>query len=64
MSTEFVLVPRKPTAEMLREAWADAQNEDAAGVWETMIAAYEGTLKPFRLENYWPTNSENSSSGS
>jgi hypothetical protein len=34
---EMVLVPRKPTAEMLKAAWADALAEDAAGVWSSMI---------------------------
>jgi hypothetical protein len=38
---EFVLVPRKPTPEMLKAAWADALAEDAAGVWKSMIEEYE-----------------------
>ena len=37
---DMILVPRKPTAEMLEAAWADALAEDAAGVWEAMIQAY------------------------
>lgn len=37
---EMVLVPRKPTKEMLEAAWADALAEDAEGVWKSMIEAY------------------------
>lgn len=33
------LVPIVPTEAMLREAWADAHAEDAAGVWREMLAA-------------------------
>jgi hypothetical protein len=40
---EFVLVPRKPTEAMLRAAWADAHDEDALGVWDSMISAYEAS---------------------
>jgi hypothetical protein len=39
-TTEMVLVPRKPTAEMLEAAWASALNEDAQGVWNSMIQAW------------------------
>ncbi len=42
---EYVMVPREPTAQMLRDAWADANDEDAAGVWRSMIASYEGSLE-------------------
>jgi len=38
---EYVLVPRKPTKEMLKAAWADALGEDAEGVWSSMIETYE-----------------------
>jgi hypothetical protein len=37
---EFVLVPRVPTQEMLKAAWADALAEDAAGVWKSMIEQF------------------------
>lgn len=38
---EMVLVPRVPTPEMLEAAWAYAQDEDAAGVWVSMIHEWE-----------------------
>jgi hypothetical protein len=38
--SDFVLVPRQPTKEMLEAAWADALGEDARGVWQSMINAY------------------------
>lgn len=38
---EFVLVPRKPTFEMLRAAKDAALAEDAAWVWDEMIENYE-----------------------
>ncbi len=38
---EMVLVPRKPTAEMIEAAWASALAEDALGVWEAMIENFE-----------------------
>ena len=37
---EMVLVPRRPTREMVDEAWADALAEDAAAVWKTMIEVW------------------------
>ena len=37
---EMVLVPRRPTEEMVEAAWAYAHDEDAAGVWSAMIAAW------------------------
>jgi hypothetical protein len=37
----MILVPRNPTKEMLEAAWADALAEDAKGVWESMIEAWE-----------------------
>lgn len=37
--SELVCVPRSPTPEMLKEAWADALGEDALGVWNSMIEA-------------------------
>jgi hypothetical protein len=39
--SEYVLVPRVPTREMLDAAWADALAEDAAGVWAEMIGVAE-----------------------
>jgi hypothetical protein len=44
-SDEYIYVPRSPTAEMLRAAWADALAEDAEAVWKSMIEAYENSLK-------------------
>ena len=38
--TEMVMVPRFPTKEMLDAAYWDANDEDAAGVWKSMIAAW------------------------
>lgn len=35
----FTLVPIVPTEKMLDEAWAEAHEEDAAGVWREMIKA-------------------------
>lgn len=37
----FVLVPAQPTEKMLDAAWADAHEENALGVWRTMIDAAE-----------------------
>ena len=42
---EMVLVPRKPTSEMLRAGWASANEEDAAGVWRDMIEVWESASK-------------------
>ncbi len=39
--TEMVLVPRQPTKEMLDAAYLDAHDEDAAGVWASMIEAWQ-----------------------
>jgi hypothetical protein len=38
---DYIVVPRNPTKGMLDAAWADALAEDAAGVWLSMIEAYE-----------------------
>ena len=43
--SDMVMVPRKPTAEMLEAAWMDALAEDAAGVWETMIETWISSEK-------------------
>jgi hypothetical protein len=40
----FVCVPIEPTQDMLSAAWADAHEEDACGVWRTMIGVSEGLL--------------------
>jgi hypothetical protein len=37
---EMVLVPRVPTKEMIEAAYWDANDEDAAGVWGSMIRAW------------------------
>lgn len=41
----MVMVPRKPTKEMLDAAWASALAEDAEGVWDAMIAQHEGRME-------------------
>ena len=46
---DFVLVPRKPTPEMLKAGWADAHDEDAAGVWASMIEEWESSRKQGEL---------------
>ena len=33
----YVCVPREPTKAMVESAWACALDEDAKGVWESMI---------------------------
>ena len=38
---DFVLVPRVPTKAMLDAAWADAHDEDALWVWNSMIEEHE-----------------------
>ena len=38
----YVCVPRKPTPEMITNAWAWEIAEDAAGVWMSMINTSEG----------------------
>ena len=43
-SMGYVCVPREPTEEMLSGAYYDAMEEDAKGVWETMIGVSEGIL--------------------
>lgn len=37
----FVCVPKEPTTLMIKNAWAGALAEDAAGVWLCMIEASE-----------------------
>ena len=39
LQSGWVLVPKVPTKEMIDAAWADAHEEDAAGVWREMINA-------------------------
>jgi hypothetical protein len=41
----FVCVPRVPTKDMIEAAWAEALAEDAAGVWQVMVEAYESNGK-------------------
>lgn len=38
---EYILVPRTPSPGMIEAAWAYALNENAEGVWVSMIEAYE-----------------------
>jgi hypothetical protein len=42
-SSDYVLVPRKPTPEMIEAAYWSAFGEDAEGVWGDMIRAYESS---------------------
>jgi hypothetical protein len=42
---EMVMVPRRPTAEMLKAGWYEANDENAAGVWRDMIEAWELAIK-------------------
>jgi hypothetical protein len=39
--SEMVWVPHRPTRAMVESAWAEAHYEDAEGVWDVMIKAYE-----------------------
>ena len=39
--TEMVLVPRKPTAEMLKDGWYCIHDENTEGAWTAMIEAWE-----------------------
>ena len=41
--SEYVVVPRVPTREMVDAAYWSAFGEDAKGVWEAMIIAYESS---------------------
>jgi hypothetical protein len=45
---ELVLVPRKPTKDMIETAWADALAEDAEAVWRSMTQRYEESLRQKR----------------
>jgi hypothetical protein len=38
---EMILVSRKATAEMIEAAWAQALDEDADGVWDAMVTAWD-----------------------
>ena len=40
----FAVVPRIPTPEMLKEAWAYIHDEDGFHTWTEMVGAYEGGL--------------------
>ena len=44
--SEMVLVPRRPTPEMIDAAWADALAEDAGGVWKAMITNWLSSNAP------------------
>lgn len=39
--SEYVLIPRVPTKEMIDAAYWAALDEDAGAVWEAMIGSYE-----------------------
>ena len=45
-ATEWALVPRQPTKEMLERAYWSALAENAAGVWESMIEAVDRSRGP------------------
>ena len=47
--TNMVLVPRRPTAEMLQAGWASANEEDVEGVWRDMIDQWESSRKQREL---------------
>ena len=47
----FILVPRKPTEEMLKMGWYGAHDEDAQATWDLMIEAWESSLKDGELRN-------------
>jgi hypothetical protein len=51
VQSDMVLVPRRPTAEMLHAGWASANEEDAAGVWRDMIEEWESTMKDGEFSN-------------
>ena len=38
--SDMVLVPRRPTKEMIEAAFWAASDEDAAGVWKAMVNAW------------------------
>jgi hypothetical protein len=42
-SKGLTCVPKTPSEQMLDAAWAYALNEDAAGVWSSMIKEFEQT---------------------
>ena len=46
---EYVLVPRNPTPEMLAAGWYEAHEENARGVWDDMIEAWESSAKHGKL---------------
>lgn len=41
--SDYVLVPRTPTKEMIQAGWAEANDENASGVWRDMIEAWESS---------------------
>lgn len=41
---DYVLVPRDATEAMIEAAWADANDEDAKGVWNSMISTAARTV--------------------
>lgn len=50
LRTRYVVVPRTPTESMLENAWAEAHDEDAAGVWSSMIEAEGNDALPDILD--------------
>jgi hypothetical protein len=48
---EMVLVPRRPTEEMLEATYWSATDEDAAGVWEDMIKVWLQQSKSGKSES-------------
>ena len=47
----LAVVPRTPTAEMLKDAWAYIHDEDGLGAWSEMISSYEGSLEAESVGN-------------
>jgi hypothetical protein len=52
--SEFVLIPRKPTKNMLYEGFYEVNEENAAGVWRDMITAWEKEMQSREQECQTP----------
>lgn len=49
--SDMVWVPRMPTQAMIDYAWPEANEENAAGVWELMIKSWESTIQQGKFNN-------------
>ena len=47
--SDYVLVPKEPTPEMIEAGWASATDENAALVWRDMLAAAPSAWRDIRL---------------